>query len=74
MTEFIPSAFDYVEFLSDRQTEKGPSSGQVTWTDYAAGTCVIRHSDHPGETFRIKDVRSVRLSHRPGGAPLWILE
>ncbi len=71
---FLPQAFDYVEFLSDQQTEKGPSSGRVISTNYTTRTCVIQHSDHPGETFNIDEVRYERLSHKPTGESLWILE
>jgi hypothetical protein len=42
---FMPRLGDIVEFLSDRQTEKGPSSGEVVAVDYKKNTCRIRHSD-----------------------------
>lgn len=53
---FVPRAGDRVEFQSDRQTEKGPSGGSVIAVDRDAQTAVIRHSDHPGETFKWGDV------------------
>lgn len=40
---------DVCEFESDRQTEKGPCSGVCIEADES--TVVIRHSDHPGESF-----------------------
>lgn len=68
---FIPRAGDRVEFRSDRQTEKGPSSGSVIAVDRDARTATIRHSDHPGETFRWHDleVEYVRL----GSPAFWAL-
>ena len=41
---------DVCEFISDTQTEKGPSSGRVTYADDEF--IAIAHSDHPGEFFR----------------------
>ena len=41
---------DVCEFITDIQTEKGPSSGRVTYADNEF--VVIAHSDHPGEPFR----------------------
>lgn len=43
----VMRAGDCAEFLSDRQTEKGPSSGTIT--DVTGDHVTIRHSDDPGE-------------------------
>jgi hypothetical protein len=48
---FVPKVGDRVEFWSDLQTEKGPSSGRVIAVDRDNQTATIRHSDHPGEVF-----------------------
>jgi hypothetical protein len=56
---FIPRVGDRVEFWSDRQTEKGPSSGSVVAVDRARRTATIRHSDHPGEVFEWAKVRVI---------------
>jgi hypothetical protein len=45
---------DVCEFVSDRQTEKGPSSGTVTRVD--DGFITIAHSDHSGEIFRASEL------------------
>ena len=63
---------DCVEFLSDRQTEKGPSAGTVTKRD--GNKVVIKHSDHPGEEFDISTLRMRgELRHRDGISKLWLL-
>jgi hypothetical protein len=59
--EFMPFVGSVVEFLSDRQTEKGPSAGTVISCNWKNNTCVIRHSDHPGETFDMKKVQVVKF-------------
>jgi hypothetical protein len=41
-------------------TQKGPSAGTVLSCDWNKHTCVIRHSDHPGETFYMKKSRDGR--------------
>ena len=46
---------DVCEFVSDLQTEKGPSSGRVTFVDH--DFVVIAHSDHPGQPFKKKDLK-----------------
>ncbi len=71
---FIPRVGDRVEFRSDRQTEKGPSGGSVIAVDRAAQTAVIRHSDHPGETFRWRDVKVEYCRARGSGDTFWALE
>jgi hypothetical protein len=43
--EFMPFVGSVVEFLSDRQTEKGPSAGTVISCNWKNNTCVIRHSE-----------------------------
>jgi hypothetical protein len=70
---FVPKIGDKVEFLSDRQTEKGPSSGTVLAVDRDTKTATIRHSDHPGETFRWSDVSARRFTIAHDGRPLWQL-
>lgn len=70
---FIPRVGDRVEFQSDRQTEKGPSAGSVIAVDREAHTAVIRHSDHPGETFRWQDVRVAYCRLRGPGDTFWAL-
>ncbi|MCB1757519.1 MAG: hypothetical protein KDJ38_18500 [Gammaproteobacteria bacterium] len=45
---------DICEFVSDKQAEKGPSSGRVTFVD--DDFIVIAHSDHPGQPFRKQDL------------------
>jgi hypothetical protein len=71
---FVPRVGDRVEFRSDRQTEKGPSAGSVTATDRDARTATIRHSDHPGETFRWGCVKVAYFVIAHDGSPLWVLE
>lgn len=71
---FVPRAGDTIEFRSDRQTEKGPSSGSVTSVDRQARTAVIRHSDHPGESFCWKDVKVAYCRLRGPGNTFWMLE
>lgn len=71
--EFLPRLGDIVEFLSDRQTEKGPSSGSVVAVDYGAGNCSIRHSDTT-ERFVMADVRVkiyTRRRNHPDRRPYW---
>ena len=54
---FRPSVGDTVEFLSDRQTEKGPSAGTVTALSPDGQRATIRHSDRPGEEFDLAKVK-----------------
>ena len=69
MIPFCPSLDDTVEFLSDRLTEKGPSSGKVILVDETY--CVVRHSDTPGEVFFFDDVEVVKQSPRHDGGAYW---
>jgi len=71
---FIPRVGDKVEFLSDLQTEKGPSAGSVISVDREAHTATIRHSDHPGETFRWVGVKVDYFVIAYDGRPLWVLK
>jgi hypothetical protein len=71
--EFMPRHGDIVEFLSDRQTEKGPSSGTVIAIDRDIDLCRIRHSDTI-ETFKMSKVLVKRYNrHRshPDQKPYW---
>lgn len=70
---FIPCVGDKVEFRSDRQTEKGPSAGSVIAVDRDARTVTIRHSDHPGETFKWADVKVEYFSRSHDDKPFWML-
>jgi hypothetical protein len=70
---FIPRVGDKVEFHSDLQTEKGPSAGSVIAVDRDARTAVIRHSDHPGETFNWGDVKVDYYKIAHDGRPFWML-
>ena len=64
---------DAVEFLSDQQTQKGPSSGRVI--EREGLTVTVQHSDHPGEVFSVADLSVDKLSsHHRDGAPLWIMK
>lgn len=71
---FAPRVGDRVEFCSDRQTEKGPSAGTVIEVDRKEHTCVIRHSDHPGEEFRWADVKAKYVRFRGPGDTFWMLD
>jgi hypothetical protein len=63
---------DVVEFMSDMQTEKGPSSGTVI--SIMPGEVVIRHSDHPGENFDTSHLMvKGEYRHKDGLRKLWIL-
>ena len=73
--EFLPRSGDIVEFLSDGQTEKGPSSGSVVEVDYHGDTCVIQHSD-VRETFvmsRVVVAKYSRHRNHPDRLPHWTL-
>lgn len=61
---------DAVEFDSDRQTEKGPSSGRVVvrWGSQVS----ISHSDTV-EWFEVADLVVSRVSTHHRGGKLWIL-
>lgn len=69
----FPKRGDKVEFLSDLQTEKGPSSGVVTTADWDAGLVTIRHSDHPGELFDWAAIKVASFGTASDGSPLWQL-
>ena len=71
--EFLPRKGDIVEFLTDAQTEKGPSSGSVIAVNYKDRTCVIQHSDTE-ESFLMPDVivgRYRRHRNHPDRLPYW---
>lgn len=70
---FIPKVGDRIEFISDRLTEKGPSSGSIIAVDRDARTATIRHSDHPGETFGWSEVRVQYFSIAHDGCPFWAI-
>lgn len=70
---FVPKVGDTVEFHSDRQTEKGPSGGSVIAVDRETQTAVIRHSDHPGETFKWGDVKVEYVHFKEPGKTFWLL-
>lgn len=63
---------DAIEFLSDRQTEKGPSAGRVI--SRAGDVVCIRHSDDPGEMFDASTLIVERLSTHRHGGQLWMLK
>jgi len=71
---FIPRVGEKVEFCSDLQTEKGPSAGSIIAVDRDARTAIIRHSDHPGETFRWGDIKVNYFVIAHDGRPLWVLK
>lgn len=62
---------DAVEFDSDRQTEKGPSSGRVVVR--SGSQVAIRHSDTV-EWFDVNGLRVERLSTHYRGGKLWIMQ
>ena len=64
---------DAVEFMTDMQTEKGPSAGTVQ--SVSGDKIVIMHSDHPGEEFsKSKLIVKAEHRHRDGIRKLWILK
>jgi uncharacterized protein YukJ len=70
---------DLVEFLSDKQTEKGPSSGSIIEidTDEKSGTqisIVVKHSDCPKEVFHLSHLNVNRKVEREDGKVLWICD
>lgn len=67
----FPRVDDKVEFLSDRQTEKGPSAGVVIDANRRTGFVTVRHSDHPGEVFDWARVQIKRFVLAHDGRPLW---
>ena len=63
---------DWVEFASDWQTEKGPSSGKVVKVE--GDIVTIAHSDDLGEDFSISKLKvKARTQHYRGGT-LWIFD
>ena len=65
----LPKAGDRVEFLSDRQTEKGPSAGKIT---ISRGTQIlISHSDC-SEEFCVDDLVIDRKTRHHRGGTLWV--
>lgn len=62
---------DAVEFDSDRQTEKGPSSGRVVLR--RGSQVAISHSDAV-EWFDVNELRVERLSTHYRGGKLWIMQ
>ena len=63
---------DFVEFCSDSQTDKGPSSGRCI--SRTGRKVVIRHSDHPGEEFDLDTLAMVEETTHHRGGKLWMLE
>lgn len=63
-------AGDYVEFLSDKQTEKGPSSGKIKIS--MGDQLLIEHSDCTEEFKRSKLQVHKQTTHHKGGI-LWQL-
>jgi hypothetical protein len=63
-------AGDYVEFLSDKQTEKGPSSGSILIS--RGRLVVIEHSDCQEEFNTDNLLVHKKTTHHKGGI-LWQL-
>ncbi len=64
-------AGDHVEFMSDKQTEKGPSAGVIRIS--MGDQILIEHSDTK-EEFHISELDIVRKTTHHKGGVLWILE
>lgn len=63
---------DAVEFMTDMQTEKGPSAGTIIDVDNR--NVVISHSDHPGEVFEKSKLKCKGCyRHKDGLSVLWIM-
>ena len=67
---------DAIEFLSDKQTEKGPSTGSIIdiEIDKPSGVHIgvtIKHSDHPGEYFSCSHLQIHNRIIREDGTSLW---
>lgn len=73
LIEFLPMVGDKIEFLTDAQTEKGPSAGSVIKCNYRENWCLIRHSDHPGERFDFAKVIVARTTKAHDARRLWQL-
>lgn len=63
---------DLVEFESDRQTEKGPSSGKVV--SVSNGNVTVAHSDDPGEVFAISKLAVKKVTVSASGETLWVID
>ena len=63
---------DIVEFLSDLQTEKGPSSG--TCVANHGDVVIIDHSDAYGDSFKIKELRVKHFKKYEDGRRYWGFE
>lgn len=64
-------AGDYVEFMSDRQTEKGPSAGKIKIS--RGDDLLIEHSDCT-EEFKASQLQVERKSEHRKGGTLWVLK
>ncbi|NCD13707.1 MAG: hypothetical protein EOL92_00555 [Bacteroidia bacterium] len=65
-----PKAGDHVEFLSDMQTEKGPSAGVITIS--CGNKILVKHSDTT-EEFIINNLMVVKRTTHNNGNTLWML-
>lgn len=70
---FMPRVNDVVEFLSDKQTEKGPSAGYVKSVNYKKNTCVISHSDTEEDFYcpTVRVLKYVRHRNHDDRRPYW---
>ena len=74
---FDPWVGDRVEFLSDKQTEKGPSAGQVQYVTVGGGyNVMIQHSDCTEwfNTYEVKVKELIDKSTAEKNDRLWKLE
>lgn len=60
-----------IEFLSDQQTDKGPSSGTCVSND--GETIVLSHSDTEHDEFRAEELRVERVGTTHDGRDYWAL-
>lgn len=67
----FPKAGDHVAFLSDKQTEKGPSSGVITIS--CGKQILINHSDCSEEFSVDSLVINKKTRHHKGGV-LWMFD
>lgn len=63
---------DHVDFGSDAQTEKGPSSGKVVKVE--KGFVTIAHSDDPGERFKAAKLKVRGIGRHRDGGVVWMLD
>lgn len=68
---------DLIEFLSDKQTKKGPSSGSIIEIDTVEKSdiqigIVVKHSNHPGEWFPMSHLEHIRTIERDDGKILHV--